>query len=608
MKKRIPRPRQRRKKQRQRNLHRLGSILLMSTAVLILILGFVVFSVDVGYIALTKGQLQNAVDAAALAAVQELDPHQEKEDVIANATQVARDIAGLHRAGDHASVSIDGNLGDVEFGRRTFDLATGKYNYEWGPDATPFNAVKVTARRSAVYNQQGGLQEDNQLPLFFARVLGANGATLQTSAIATFQPRDIMLVLDYSGSMNDDSELSSIDILGQQAVEDNIYQIWQDLGSPTYGNLEYEPDWVTIPGQPAAGPVPHIQVTWKGSEIEVVSTKDLSNVVMEFTDGRHQKIEGLRNPEGTFRGTGSNNNKLIRRCWIKSGRNSSGDGPGYGERFDFFSNSDVKKGLGLDGVPYPYPSGSWDDYIEYARSHSSNMPWYDRSVFEAGYRRQFGMLTLINFWNKNKASHSQTPDLWKASQQPITALKDSVDLLVDYLVSVAAEDNVGLSVYNSSSGHALLEHNLGATFDSIKTTSRQRQAGHYESFTNIGAGMRTARLELESNARPKALKMMILMTDGQANRSSTAASPSQFALDEAYLAKDSNIKVMTISLGAGADTHLMQQIADATGGQHFNVPGGQGVAQYAEELKQVFGEIASDRPLKLIEVKDNEQP
>jgi Mg-chelatase subunit ChlD len=114
--------------------------------------------------------------------------------------------------------------------------------------------------------------------------------------------------------------------------------------------------------------------------------------------------------------------------------------------------------------------------------------------------------------------------------------------------------------------------------------------------------MRIARLELEANKRPKALQMMILMTDGLPNRTSTSASPTQFSIDEAYLAKASDIKIMTISLGAAADAGLMQQIADITGGEHFNVPGGASVATYAQDLKQIFGKIASDRPLKLIQI------
>lgn len=90
------------------------------------------------------------------------------------------------------------------------------------------------------------------------------------------------------------------------------------------------------------------------------------------------------------------------------------------------------------------------------------------------------------------------------------------------------------------------------------------------------------------------------MTDGLANRTSTGAEPAQFALDEADLCAAAGIKVSTISLGAGADVDLMEEIADRTGGTHFNVPGGQPIADYADQLADVFGEIASDRRLKLI--------
>ncbi len=61
------------------------------------------------------------------------------------------------------------------------------------------------------------------------------------------------------------------------------------------------------------------------------STKDLSNVVLSFYDGTTQKFEGLSGYTGTFSGTGSNQGKCIVGMWIKSGCNSSGEGPGYGE-------------------------------------------------------------------------------------------------------------------------------------------------------------------------------------------------------------------------------------------------------------------------------------
>ena len=92
--------------------------------------------------------------------------------------------------------------------------------------------------------------------------------------------------------------------------------------------------------------------------------------------------------------------------------------------------------------------------------------------------------------------------------------------------------------------------------------------------------------------------MMVLMTDGVANRPSGYASG--YAVNEATLCRMAGIKIMTISLGLNADMELMQQIADMTGGKHFNVPGGGSVMQYEEQLKTVFQKIAADRPLKLL--------
>ena len=68
------------------------------------------------------------------------------------------------------------------------------------------------------------------------------------------------------------------------------------------------------------------------TSVYVTSTKDLSNVVLEFEDGAHQKFEPLKGYSGTFAGTGEHSGKTIVGVWIKSGSFLSGDGPGYGER------------------------------------------------------------------------------------------------------------------------------------------------------------------------------------------------------------------------------------------------------------------------------------
>ena len=91
--------------------------------------------------------------------------------------------------------------------------------------------------------------------------------------------------------------------------------------------------------------------------------------------------------------------------------------------------------------------------------------------------------------------------------------------------------------------------------------------------------------------------MIVLMTDGQAN---LPADPDGYLLSEAQECADNNYPVMTISLGAAADTAIMQQVADMTGGIHFNIPGGRLSPEYEEDLTEAFRQIAGHRPLKIV--------
>ncbi|RME25096.1 MAG: VWA domain-containing protein, partial [Candidatus Zixiibacteriota bacterium] len=423
-----------------------------------------------------QSRLERAVDSAALAGA----------GALVDGSDAASDMAVEYLVRNPLDSSVVGDNGEdiaalkaqflaqysadeLEIEPVLWDSSTGSY----ATGAELPNAVRVE-------------MEYRDLPLFFGRVLGKDVFTVHAEAIATYQPRDIVLVLDLSGSMNDDSELKSIYRLSQAAIEENLFQIWQELGSPTYGTMGFEP----------------------------------VNV-------------------------------------------SSSD------------TNEIKQALGLDNVPYPYPSGSWNDFISYVKS--------DSDIRNAGYKKKYGMLTLINYWLERKPRASQTPDLWMASAQPVTAVKDAVDVFIEFVSIVDTDDRIALAVYDSANGEGQLEIGLTSDFGLVSDTTRHRQAGHYHNMTNIAAGMEVARHELEQNARAGAFKMMVLLTDGNANwyqggYNTTAAR--QAVLDEASQAEKSGIPVLTISLGAGADTGLMQDVADTTDGIHFNVPGGQTVEQY----------------------------
>jgi hypothetical protein len=577
---------------------RRGAVLVLTALLLVFLVTLVAFTIDIGYMLAVRSEAKRATDAAALAGAGSLIDSPDAARVEAFEFLNRNPVGKKIYAGDQDwLVQLRSTGSDYVDSKEDIEIDTGHWEYNappppFGQEDTRFQISDNLPSAIRVQAIQTGI------PSLFGTLISNTGDfSIAAESIAGYQPRDIVLVLDFSGSMNDDSELkriTSADDPDRVPVEENLAEIWSELGTPTYGDLVFEPAYLTLTGvAPTEPALPQITVTFQGDDVYVESSKDLSNVVMEFSDGTREKIEDLSSPTGTFRGTGYNYYKTITKIWVKSGTNDSGEGPGYGERFED-TNAAVKQYFGLNTVAYPYPSGSWDDYINYCRNQSS--------VKNAGYKKKYGGMTLINYWLENKYSYSQTPDLWQVSAQPVKAVKDSVDVFMEYISEVDSDDQVGLVVYNSPSQHALLEHELTTDFDAVAETAQHRQAGHYNAMTNIGAGICVAREQLDANARTGAFKMIVLMTDGQANTSSEAGlNGPQYAISQAQQAAANGYPIVTISLGNGADTSLMQQIANLSEGAHFNIPGiGSGVTDYREGLLETFRNIANDRPLLLV--------
>ncbi|MCA8991789.1 MAG: VWA domain-containing protein [Planctomycetaceae bacterium] len=92
-----------------------------------------------------------------------------------------------------------------------------------------------------------------------------------------------------------------------------------------------------------------------------------------------------------------------------------------------------------------------------------------------------------------------------------------------------------------------------------------------------------------------------MMTDGQANRPTSQSVARQYALDEAKLAADAGIKVMCVSLGRGADRTLLDEIAQMTGGVHYNVPPSYKIEEYNTEMLNFYRAIAEDRVPEMVQ-------
>ena len=157
---------------------RKGAVIVLTLVLMVFVFAFVAFTVDVGYMALAKGELQNAADSAALAGVVEL------QYGATAARTTAQAFAAQHRA---AGSSVVVPNADVLIGRFNFTTKT------FVETSTGANAVRVFTRV-------------NNKPFFFAKVIGHNQFNSQAKATAMLNPRDIVFVVDTSGSMNDDTE------------------------------------------------------------------------------------------------------------------------------------------------------------------------------------------------------------------------------------------------------------------------------------------------------------------------------------------------------------------------------------------------------------------
>jgi hypothetical protein len=167
---------------------RKGAILPFAAFLLVVVLGMVAFAVDIGWIVMSRTELQAAADAAALAGADPLmDAYVQYEmagtsgasgasqsTILTNAMKAARakaiKWASYNGAGGVSSLTL--NSGDVQFG-----YTDGSYNYTPYTSGGPFpNTVKVTMRMDSSAN--------GALGLFFAPVIGNGSTNLKATAAA----------------------------------------------------------------------------------------------------------------------------------------------------------------------------------------------------------------------------------------------------------------------------------------------------------------------------------------------------------------------------------------------------------------------------------------
>ena len=227
---------------------------------MVVMLGFVAFGVDVGYMLLVKTQLQVAADSAAMAAAANMAGTQSQMNA------AAQQYAGYHQAGGK---QVTLQTSDIQYGLWDSTARTFTASSQAG------NAIRVTARRDST---TGGNNT------FFGRIFGVNTFNVAASAVALGNPRDICFVVDLSGSMNRDTctgygssaQYRSSGYTSIYSIDDaaDFQRFWISAPIParlkTIGQNVGATSWSNLCS--ATGPFSHSSVTVAGVTMSISST------------------------------------------------------------------------------------------------------------------------------------------------------------------------------------------------------------------------------------------------------------------------------------------------------------------------------------------------
>jgi Flp pilus assembly protein TadG len=150
--------------------NRRGAAAVIVAILIVVLVGFAALALDIGHLAVVRGELQNAADAGALAGARILlTPDGSGNEIVNPDAGVEARRAATENASDNAPVEVD-LASDVQTGSwdgSSFTASTPGNK----DDSTYINAVKVTAHRSAAYS-------------IFATIFGISSFASRASAVA----------------------------------------------------------------------------------------------------------------------------------------------------------------------------------------------------------------------------------------------------------------------------------------------------------------------------------------------------------------------------------------------------------------------------------------
>lgn len=198
---------------RTRTARRRGAVLPLVALCTVAMMGMVALAIDIGMIAVARTQCQNAADSAAMAGARTINGNSTGNygygSVPGNAitAAVANKVFAVNVQGNPSTVTnvgptdSQGNYYTFQSGQVKVEVGTYAYTYnDSNPSAEgfsiqiprtdttePYSAVRATVNGTGNYS--------------FARLFGLTSFNTSAQATAVHRPRDVMIIMDLSGSM-----------------------------------------------------------------------------------------------------------------------------------------------------------------------------------------------------------------------------------------------------------------------------------------------------------------------------------------------------------------------------------------------------------------------
>ncbi|HEX4145917.1 MAG TPA: pilus assembly protein TadG-related protein [Pirellulales bacterium] len=174
-----------------------GVVAVLMVVSLFALLGFLALSIDLGMLAMTRAQLQDVSDAASMAGCRALNGNT-ANNANNNYAAVAPTAAAVATANTVMGGNVQSGNVSVNIGRWVYNTSAQSFQGQFpGPSGTNWSMVQATVT-SNISNQ-----------LAFSRLFNYTGGTVQVTSTAIHRPRDIAIVLDFSGSMRFSSLLGT---------------------------------------------------------------------------------------------------------------------------------------------------------------------------------------------------------------------------------------------------------------------------------------------------------------------------------------------------------------------------------------------------------------